>query len=201
MAIDTGRLAALPATAAWRHLGLRAGFEIAHFATSTRDGMTRLWGNSLIVEDGVGYAVTYSVSVDENWKTCEATIETHTRESTRTTQLLRDERGSWTVDGRARPDLAGCIDIDLEASVVTNTLPIHRLGENSGVHALKAMYVRSDCTVDVLDQTYDIPAIDSNRFHCAYTAPRFDFTADLHYDETGLILDYPGLALREPVGA
>lgn len=201
MAIDTGRLAALPATAAWRHLGLRTGFEIAHFATSTRDGMTRLWGNSLIVEDGVGYAVTYSVSVDENWKTCEATIETHTRESTRTTQLLRDERGSWTVDGRTRPDLAGCIDIDLEASVVTNTLPIHRLGENSGVHALKAMYVRSDCTVDVLDQTYDIPAIDSNRFHCAYTAPRFDFTADLHYDETGLILDYPGLALREPVGA
>ncbi|MGB7240200.1 MAG: putative glycolipid-binding domain-containing protein [Rhodococcus sp. (in: high G+C Gram-positive bacteria)] len=200
MAIDTGRLAALPATAAWRHLGLRAGFEIAHFAPSTRDGTTRLWGNSLIVEDGVGYAVTYSVSVDENWKTREATIETHTREATRTTQLLRDEGGSWTVDGRARSDLAGCIDIDLEASLVTNTLPIHRLVENPGMHAVKAAYVQSDCTVGVLDQTYDIPVIGASRFSCAYTAPRFDFTAELYYDETGLILDYPGLAVRD-VGA
>ncbi|WP_338887281.1 putative glycolipid-binding domain-containing protein [Rhodococcus sovatensis] len=201
MEIDTSRLAALPATAAWRHLGLRAGFEIAHFSTSNRDGMTRLWGNSLIVEDGVGYAVTYSVSVDENWKTREATIETHTRVATRTTQLLRDEGGGWTVDGRARPDLAGCIDIDLEASLVTNTLPIHRLVENPGTYAVKAAYVQLDCTAGVLDQTYDIPVIGASRFSCAYTAPRFDFTADLHYDETGLILDYPGLATREPVGA
>jgi hypothetical protein len=29
-----------------------------------------------------------------------------------------------------------------------------------------------------------------------YTAPAFGFTARLVYDETGLIVDYPGIATR-----
>lgn len=29
-----------------------------------------------------------------------------------------------------------------------------------------------------------------------YTAPAFEFECDLHYDASGLLLDYPGIASR-----
>jgi hypothetical protein len=32
------------------------------------------------------------------------------------------------VDGRAAAHLDGCLDVDLESSALTNTLPVHRLG-------------------------------------------------------------------------
>ncbi len=141
MTKDTHALLHLPATAAWRHRGLRDGFEIAHFATDASNGTTRIWGNSIAVEGAAGYAVTYSVSVDESWRTLAASIETRTRDATWRTDLARAEDGTWWVDGQVRPDLAECTDIDLEASVVTNTIPIHRLSPAPGVHEVSAVYI------------------------------------------------------------
>ena len=192
-------LAALPSTAAWQHLGLRDGFEVAHFATSNSDGSTRIWGNSLATEGVTSYAVTYRIVVDEKWNTREATIETRTRDSVWTTQLARNELGSWSVNVQDRPDLLGCIDIDLEASVVTNTLPIHRLTASPGHDEVDAVYVRaSEPLIEVLPQTYAIPAITTPTFSCDYTAPRFEFAAKILYDHAGLVLEYPDLATRIP---
>ena len=41
--------------------------------------------------------------------------------------LARGEDGGWLADEQARPDLAGCDDIDLMGSPATNTLPVRRL--------------------------------------------------------------------------
>ena len=58
-----------------------------------------------------------------------------------------------------------------------------RLGfEDLGVERLEQEYVRA-CD-EGRHQRYD------------YAAPAFDFTACLVYDEAGLVLDYPGIALR-----
>jgi hypothetical protein len=54
-----------------------------------------------------------------------------------------------------------------------------------------------DLTVERLEQTYRRLADDERgrqRFH--YTSPRFGFECVLAYDESGLVLDYPGIAVR-----
>jgi hypothetical protein len=55
-----------------------------------------------------------------------------------------------------------------------------------------AVYVRADLTVERLEQGY---TARSGRCF-GYTAPAFGFTAELCYDESGLVVDYPGIARR-----
>ena len=108
--------------------------------------------------------------------------------------------GRWLVDGRPAPGLDGCADVDLEASACTNTVPVHRLRLAAGAQAAApAAYVRAvDLAVERLDQTYrrapDTAAGDEPVFD--YAAPRFDVACRLAYDRSGLVVDYPGLAVR-----
>ena len=107
--------------------------------------------------------------------------------------LTSDGDGRWTLDGAPAPHLDGLIDVDLEASACTNTLPIHRMTFPVGeVVPAPAVYVRAlDLSVTRLEQTYR--RIDARRF--AYTSEP-DFRAVLEYDTDGLIVDYPGVARR-----
>jgi hypothetical protein len=50
--------------------------------------------------------------------------------------------------------------------------------------------------VERLEQHYVRLADDGGRQRYRYTAPRFDFECELLYDESGLVLDYPGIAVR-----
>jgi Putative glycolipid-binding len=70
--------------------------------------------------------------------------------------LRSDGEGRWTVDGEYAPHLDGLLDVGLEASACTNTLPIHRLSLPRGeVTEAPAAYVRAlDLSVTRLDQTY-----------------------------------------------
>jgi uncharacterized protein len=63
--------------------------------------------------------------------------------------------GRLTVDGESASHLDGLLDVDLEASACTNTLPIHRLSLPRGeVTEAPAAYVRAlDPSVTRLDQT------------------------------------------------
>ncbi len=50
--------------------------------------------------------------------------------------------------------------------------------------------------VDRLDQTYQrIPGQAAGQSY-DYAAPAFDFRCRLTYDQSGLVLDYPGIAVR-----
>jgi hypothetical protein len=42
--------------------------------------------------------------------------------------LEADGNGHWLVDGDPARHLDGCLDVDLEASAMTNALPVRRLG-------------------------------------------------------------------------
>jgi len=55
--------APLPATAAWRHRGARDGFEVAYFRVLDRG--CRIEGMTAAIEDGVTWAVEYSIDLDE----------------------------------------------------------------------------------------------------------------------------------------
>jgi hypothetical protein len=187
----------LPSAGAWRHTGLRDGFEVAFFERSD-DGYL-IQGHTTAVEEDDAWTVRYEVVLDRFWLTRRATISAWSTVGAGASTLLAecDSSGSWTVDGTKRPDLKGCLDLDLESSAVTNTIPIHRLTLSVGSSAqAPAAYVRAgDLNVERLEQRYSRTA-ENKGLEYDYEAPRFDFQCRLSYDPSGLIVSYPGIALR-----
>jgi hypothetical protein len=185
-----------PATACWLHREARSGFEVAYFR-SQEDGWA-MDGTTAAVEDTKTWIVTYSIRLDAGWATRSARIMARTAAGLRETLLEVDQTGRWLVDGDPAPHLDGCRDVDLESSAMTNALPVHRLGLAAGRQAdAPAAYVRAlDLSVDRLEQTYRRIADEGARQRYEYAAPAFDFTSCLVYDESGLVLDYPGIARR-----
>jgi uncharacterized protein len=186
----------LPAAAAWRHLDARAGFEVVF--PSRQAGGYRLDGHATAVEGGEAWSVRYTVVLDANWVTRSAHIVGRSALGESEVHLESDGNAGWRVDGEPMPELAGCVDVDLEASACTNAFPVHRLELDVGQAAdAPAVYVRvRDLRVERLEQTYArLPDVgEHSRYH--YLAPSFDFRAVLVYDEHGLVLDYPGIAVR-----
>ncbi len=113
-------------------------------------------------------------------------------------RVLELSSGEWFVDGEPAPELAGCEDVDLEASALTNAFPVHRLALEVGEEAeAPAAYVRvGDLTVDRLEQRYARIDDAGGRQRYRYSAPVYDFECELPYDEAGLVLEYPGIATR-----
>jgi hypothetical protein len=112
--------------------------------------------------------------------------------------LLGNGSGRWSVDGRAAPELDGCLDVDLEASAFTNALPIRRLRLAEGADAdAPAAWVRAPTLiVERLEQRYRRVEAGDDGFSFDYAAPDLSFRAALSCDLSGLTLDYQGLATR-----
>jgi len=183
--------------AAWRHVGGREGFEVV-FLVDTAGGGRRLEGRVCAVEDGRTWAVRYDIAVDAAWRTRSASIRTRTAHGCRAVTVEADGDGGWLVDGERAPALDGCLDVDLEASAATNAFPVARLGLAVGAAAdAPAAYVRVlDPAVGRLEQRYARIADDGGQRRFRYAAPAFGFEAMLAYDASGLVVDYPGIAVR-----
>lgn len=198
-----------PETAAWRHLDSRAGFEVAYFRP-LGDGH-RIEGCTTAVEEGLTWIVDYAIDVDAGWITRRAEITGRSAAGSRHTTLESDGEGRWRVDGVPAPHIDGCFDVDLESSAMTNTFPVHRmrLAVGAGSEA-PAAYVRAlDLVVERLEQHYvRVPdegpvqrAIaglhpDGSCRRYDYESPSADFACRLVFDASGLVLDYPEIAVR-----
>jgi hypothetical protein len=116
--------------------------------------------------------------------------------------VASDGGGHWEVDGHHISGLDGCVDIDLESSACTNTIPIHRSALAPGMTMpVPAVYVRAaSLRVERLEQIYTCIAVSGSNGEQVYEyrAPRFDYVGRLVYDASGLVVDYPGLAARIP---
>ena len=188
--------APLPPTAAWSHRSARAGFEVVYFSPNG-DGC-RIEGWTTAIEDGATWAVEYDIEVDAAWATRRAAIRGRSAAGSCSTRLEADGHGHWLVDGQPAPRLNGCLDVDLEASAMTNALPVRRMGlPVAAMDAAPAAYVRAvGLAVERLEQTYARTADQARGQRYDYAAPAFGFAARLVYDESGLVLDYPGIAVR-----
>lgn len=185
-----------PGSAAWSHQDARTGFEVVYIRPLA-DGQL-ISGATTAIEDGHPWIVDYEIRVDVAWRTRRAEITGHS-DAGRCTRLLEtDGKGRWCVDHELAPHLDGCQDIDLESSVITNALPVHRLTLATGVTAqAPAAYVRAlGLRVERLEQQYAHTNDQGGQQHYNYTAPDLDFSTHLIYDEAGLVLTYPGIASR-----
>jgi hypothetical protein len=185
----------LPRFAAWRHCQSRCGFEVV-FLSAPPD--LRAEGDTAAVEGGDAWVIHYAIEFDDGWITKSARVAGRSAIGQHEVKLETDGRGRWRIDGRPAACLDGCRDVDLEASCLTNTLPVHRLGLGVGQAAdVPAAYVRAiDLTVQRLEQHYTRLADlgGAQRYH--YQAPAYDFECELTYDQAGLVLGYPGIAQR-----
>ena len=194
-AAKLGLVTDLPPFAVWRHVGARAGFEVL-FSRRDGDGH-RFEGDSVGIEEGVAWSVRYTLEVDAHWRTRSAHVECASADGASEVRIEGDAVGGWRVDGGAAPHLAGCLDVDLEASACTNLLPVRRLALDVGERAdAPAVYVRvPTLEVERLDQSYTRLG-GAGRERYDYASPRFDFYAVLVFDPHGLVLEYPGIATR-----
>jgi uncharacterized protein len=186
----------LPRSAAWRHVEASDGFEVL-FPRRDDDGI-RLVGYVAVIEEGEVVGLHYSMRLDGDWTTRSAHVVGRSASGEHERRIERGGDGALTVDGAPAPQLEGIVDVDLEVSAVTNALPVNRMRLAVGEEAAApAAYVRiPDLRVVRLDQTYRRIPDDGERSRYEYEAPEFDTTCVLEYDASGLVLDYPGIAVR-----
>lgn len=185
-----------PPFAAWRHHHARAGFEVVFLHPD--GGGRRVEGATTAVEDGEAWVVRYCIRLAADWTTRSARVVGQSAAGMRDASLEADGGGRWRINGAAAPALDGCLDVDLESSALTNAFPVHRLSLEIGEKAqAPAVYVRAGhLGVERLEQRYERLGDDDDRERYSYSAPRFAFNCELLYDAYGLVLDYPGIAVR-----
>jgi uncharacterized protein len=110
--------------------------------------------------------------------------------------LETDGDGRWRINGVAAPALDACLDVDLESSALTNAFRMHRLGLEIGAQAPGARRSRGASRSRATRTALRASRQHRDRQRYSYSAPRFEFNCDLLCDAYGLVLDYPGIAVR-----
>jgi hypothetical protein len=131
------------------------------------------------------YVVRYRLEVDPGWRTRNIEVELDNG-GQRRLELAADGEGNWSLNGDRLAQVEGCVDIDLEWSPSTNSLPIRRLGLAPGqTTSVTAAWVRfPSLEVQRLEQSYE--RLADRRYR--YRSGRF--TADLAVDDDGMVLQY-----------
>jgi len=147
-------------------------------------------GTVLGASDGAPLDVRYGVFCHGDWATSEVVVTAMRGTLLREVELVRD-KGRWFLDAAARPDLHGCVDVDLGFTPATNTLPIRRLGLNVGEsREIRVAWVRfPELTVEPFPQRYT--RLGERQY--LYESLTSDFKAELLVDELGLVIEYEGL--------
>jgi uncharacterized protein len=190
--------AKLPSFATYLHSGAREGFEVVFFrAPQGTDRGLVLEGATTALESGDPWSVQYRIEVDHTWHTIRVESLSISSSGRRTLHAER-HNGRWVVDGTERPDLDGCVDVDFESSLVTNTLAVHRidLASTTPVEVPAAFVRADDLRIERLEQTYRCTERSADRIVFDYASTTVDFAAQLVFDAAGLVLEYPGLGRR-----
>jgi uncharacterized protein len=132
------------------------------------------------------FGAHYEILVDKMFKTKRLTVEKIDAGKATTLEIeLQD--GVWIVDGKKRTDLGECTDVDIEASPVTNTIPIRRTSLKVGDRVdLTAAWVRfPSLVVEPLEQSYERLGARKYLYRSAS-----GFTAELNTNDFGLVTRY-----------
>ena len=150
------------------------------------------------VTEGRPFRVAYEVRCDVGWRVRAVRVGVPGSEPLGV-NLLSDGEGNWkTSDGRAVPELRGCIDVDISVTPFTNTLPIRRLGLVPTESAELSVAYFEGTKLQPWPETQRYTCLEKSDGGGLYRFLSLDggFSADLPVDADGLVLDYPGLFKR-----
>lgn len=181
---------------AWERTEELAGHSMAR--VERRPGGWRFHGAEVVGGPSAVLACSFRVDVDDAWHTRAVTVRVvdDDGECERTIDVA--DPGRWQVDDAPRPDLEGCLDVDVAATPLTNTFPIRRLA---------ALEVGEEVRIPVA--WVDVPSLAVSRVEQTYRRlPDVDGLAAWEYrddahgrfglrvDEDGLVAEYEGFARR-----
>jgi hypothetical protein len=148
----------------------------------------------LLLEEGRYLSVDYRIEVAANWVTRLVGVDLAADGSPAVLRLEHDGAGSWRRDGNPEPTLAGCLDVDLEVTPLTNALPVNRLRlpEGGAAEILAAWVHFPRLGLEAAPQRYERLASTTYR----YTGLGTGFTAQVEVDEDGLPVIYDRLWQR-----
>jgi uncharacterized protein len=172
----------------WRRLDI-PGHEFARI--STNDSHRRIEGTAILVGESGFCKLDYTIECDRNWQTLRTEVAGFVGEKKIGIEIAADAQNVWTLNGREVPEVRGCIDVDLNFSPVTNTLPIRRLnlavGERSIVSAAWLRF--PSFRLEPLEQVYERTGDRKYR----YESGGGSFTSELEVTETGFVVNYGNL--------
>jgi uncharacterized protein len=142
--------------------------------------------------------VRYTFVLDANWVTRSAHIACRSALGESKIHLERSGNARWLANGEPMPELGGAstsISKRLRARMPSHLSPQALTWVEP--QTLPPSTVRTrDLRVERLEQRYPrLPNVGGYERY-DYLAPSFDFKAVLVFDEYGLVLDYPGIAVR-----
>lgn len=176
----------LPQSILWRRLDA-PGHESARLFL--HDSRWHLTGTAVFAHEHEACRLDYRVLCDSRWHTRSAHVAGWIGDRSVEIQLSRDSGGRWRLNETESPDVADCIDVDLNFSPSTNVLPIRRLrlavGEEARVDAAWLRF--PSFTLVRLEQVYR--RIDDATYHYASAGGRF--VAELTVNAAGLVTHYP----------
>lgn len=185
----------LELTRIWRRIGLN-GLEHLTLQESS-NGYSVDSVLSVEAELG-GVTCEYHFDLDRQWRTRTFVLKQHQAGEDRTLKIERSGESGWSVDGAARGDLNGCLDLDLTVSPFTNTLAIHQLALAADeAKEMTAVYVKIP-QLEVVPARQRYQRLDRTepprRF--LYSGLDTGFIEEVTVDEYGLVESYPRFAER-----
>lgn len=172
----------LPGHEACRITPLEAGWQIS--------------GAAVFAHEQQACRLDYGITCDRQWQTLSAAVEGWIGDQGVSAEIVREASGEWYLNGRDCPEVAGCLDIDLNFSPSTNLLPIRRLAPEVGRSVqVRAAWLRfPSFTLESLEQVYT--RLEPNLYR--YESAGGRFMAPVTVDDFGLVNHYGDLWARLP---
>jgi hypothetical protein len=169
----------------WRRVDV-PGHEACR--VSERGTWWSLAGAAAFLHDGRACRLDNEVICDPVWETRIAKVSGWVADDLVDIEISVDAERRWWIGGDERPEVAGCVDVDLNFSPSTNLLPIRRLNLEVGQEAdVRAAWLRfPSFTLELLDQRYR----RTGELLYSYESGGGAFSADLRVNETGFPVEY-----------
>jgi hypothetical protein len=155
----------------------------------------RLAGTAVFADDAGPCCLSYQIECDARWRTVRTRVSGWIGERTVDVEIAVAAEGTWRMNGVEVPQVAGCVDVDLNFSPSTNLLPIRRLnlavGEREEVRAAWLRFPR--LALEPLQQAY----VRTGERAYRYESAGGSFVRDLEVDEAGFPTRYPDFWERQ----
>lgn len=178
---------AAPATFFWRKLD-SPGHDSCRFFTLA-DGYL-LSGAAVFLEAGRACHLRYDVMADAGFRTTRAAVAGFVG-NTPVNVRIRARGPHWQVDGKSKPELAGCLDVDLGFTPATNLLPLRRLALRVGQEADAPAAWLAFPTMQFMLLPQNYRRLSSTEYD--YQSPSVGYRGRLRVSEIGAVVQYPGL--------
>jgi uncharacterized protein len=149
---------------------------------------------TVIVNEPAPTLINYEITCDKHWSTKRMHITQEQNGKTNSLTLKTGDQHLWFKDESSLSSMTGLLDVDLEFSPATNTLPIQRLSlKVSESKTVDAVWVRLEgLGLTRIQQKYSRLTND-----CYLYENQFGFKATLQVDALGLVIRYGDLWQRK----